>query len=107
LRGHCEGLEGLRGERRLRSRFLGRDLCSYGVESEFRNGKEGGIPPMFFKECASGFGSTGCGRVENESVQVIERIGFTDLRECAEVARGSKREVEFTSEHSVRRSRCQ
>jgi hypothetical protein len=27
---------------------------------EFRNGKDGGVPPCFFKECASGVESTRC-----------------------------------------------
>ncbi len=62
---------------------------------------------MFFKECASGFGSMGCGSVENKCVQAIEKTGVADLRECAEVVRGSKREAEFTDEYNVGRSRCQ
>jgi len=62
---------------------------------------------MFFKECASGVGSMGCGRAENKSVQMTEKKGIADLRKCAEVVCGSKREIEFTDEYNARRSRCQ
>ena len=62
---------------------------------------------MFCKEWRSGVESAGCGRAENKSVQAVEKKGVADLREWAEAVRGSKREVEFTHEYSVRESTCQ
>ncbi len=62
---------------------------------------------MFFKECASGLGSTDCERAENKSVQLAEKTGVADLREFVEVARGSKRAVQFTNEISTDESTCQ
>jgi hypothetical protein len=68
---------------------------------------ERGYPPMFCKEWGSGVESAGCGRAENKSVQAVEKKGVADLREWAEVVRVSKREVEFTNEYNMWRSRCQ
>jgi hypothetical protein len=77
----------------------GRDASGFGG-APFQNGKKRGIPPMFFRECASGCESRGWRSAENECVQAIER-------ERVRREGFSKRRDEFTDECSVFRSTCQ
>ena len=62
----------------------------------FQNGKERGIPPMFFEECASRLESGTCRSRENKCVQAIEKNRFR-----GEKRNGSKRKAEFTKEYSA------